>query len=101
MNKVDEHQLEVAIGRVLRVAVLLSSTCLAFGLAMELASPGSGELLLRVGIVALIAGPPSRVFLTWIGSLIQRDRTFVILTSLVLLEMGASVIAAMVFNRRL
>lgn len=99
--KVGDTQLEIVIGRLLRVGVLLSTICLTIGLAISLAHPDSSTLLLRIGILLLIGTPAARVVLSTIEYSIARDWTFALLTSIVLLELIAGAVAALVFHRKI
>jgi uncharacterized membrane protein len=96
-------KLEGTIAVVLRTGVMLSSACLALGLVTSLVV-GQSELsriLLHTGIIVLLATPVARVVVS-IGQYVrERDWTFVALTTLVLVELLASAVAALVFNRRL
>ena len=96
-----DSQLEIVIGRVLRIGVLTSTACLAVGLLVALASSASSPLLLNVGILLLIATPAARVLLSIVEFAIARDRLFLVLTSIVLLELVSGAIAALVFHRKI
>jgi len=91
----DAH-LEMAVGRVLRWGVFGSSACLGAGLVLALAgiAPGFARALLTTGLIALLATPVSRVAVSLIDYLRERDWWFVWLTLVVLAELAASVIAA-------
>src|SRR5262249_38563391 len=99
--KAGDAQLEILIGRVLRFGVLTSTVRLVIGLALALLNPGASALLLQIGILLLIATPAARVVLSVVEYAIAGDRRFVILTSLVLLELIAGAIAALVFHKKL
>ena len=94
-------RLERLIGTVLRGGVIASSACLIAGLLLSLAGAGGASLLLNVGIVALLATPVSRVIISTIEYIVERDWTFATLTMIVLVELVASAVAALVFNRKL
>ena len=95
-------KLERLIGTVLRAGVAISSACLAVGLLLYLANGGAlAALLLNVGIVVLLATPLARVVVSTVQYVSQRDWPFAALTFIVLLELVASAVAALVFNRRL
>jgi uncharacterized membrane protein len=98
---VNGSRLELLIGRVMRTGILVSSLCLVAGLAVFLLHPGGGMLLLRTGIVVLIATPAVRVVVSVVEYATERDWLFATLTMLVLAELAASVVAALVFHRRL
>ena len=100
MNQGDAG-LELLIGRVLRVGVTVSSVCLAAGLVTLFALPHASAWLLQVGIVVLILTPSARVILSIVEYAAARDWTFTLLTSIVLLELIAGAVAAVVFHRRI
>jgi len=99
--KPGDSQLELMIGRVLRLGVLTSTACLAIGLLLALVQPQSSPVLLNVGILLLIATPAARVVLSMVEYAIAKDRTFLILTSIVLFELIAGAVAALVFHRKI
>jgi len=96
-------RLERTIGATLRAGVTLSSVCLGAGLLIGLAT-GDGALarvLLNIGIIALLATPVTRVVISIAEYVSERDWTFVTLTVVVLGELLASAVTALVFNKRL
>jgi len=99
----EAFRLEVAVGLVLRAGVMLSSACLALGLVLSLVggATSAAGLLLQIGILALLATPIARVLVS-IGEYIsERDWRFTTLTLIVLVELLASVVAALVFERKI
>jgi uncharacterized membrane protein len=95
-------KLERTIAIVLRAGVTLSSACLAVGLITALVA-GQSELsriLLHTGLVVLFATPVTRVVVSIVQYVSERDWTFAALTTVVLIELLASAVAALVFNRR-
>ena len=97
----DADRLEHAIGIALRVGVTTSSICLAAGLvATFVGMSGAADLLLQTGVIILLTTPVARVLISIIEYVRERDWTFVALTAIVLLELMASAVAALVFNRR-
>jgi uncharacterized membrane protein len=92
----DTSRLESAIGTLLRVGVLTSTTLLTVGLVMSMAGIGNGAAgwLLSAAVIILLATPPARVFVSVIEYLRERDWLFVVLTTIVLLTLAGSVIAA-------
>jgi uncharacterized membrane protein len=95
-------KLEPTIATVLRAGVTLSSACLALGLIVSIVS-GHDEpsrILLHVGIIILLATPVARVVVSIVQYVSVRDWTFAALTTIVLIELLASAVAALVFNRR-
>jgi uncharacterized membrane protein len=89
-------RLEVMIGEVLRFGTIASSTLLAIGLAMTLARYRIelARLLLEAGLIILIATPATRVVVSVIEYIRERDWLFVVLTLVVLAALGGSVVAA-------
>lgn len=89
-------QLEVTIGRVLRIGTRLSTVCLAAGLTLAIAGVAGGvaRALLGAGLLILLATPGARVVVSVVGYVKVRDWLFVALTSIVLLGLAASVAAA-------
>ena len=96
-------RLERWVAVVLRSGVVASSVCLAAGLGLTLlgAAGSIAPRLLQAGIVVLICTPVARVFISTIEYAIERDWQFAALTTVVLLELIASAVAALVFTRRL
>jgi uncharacterized membrane protein len=96
-------RLERTIGIALRAGVTLSSICLGAGLLVGVATGDRvlGRVLLNVGIIALLATPVTRVVISIVEYISERDWTFVTLTVIVLAELLASAVAALVFNKRL
>ena len=96
MRHLDE-QMEHAIGRALRYGVNISTGCLLVGLLLTAAGLATGfaALLLHAGLVVLIATPVARVVISIVEYLRERDWFFAVLTTVVLLELGASLVAAL------
>ena len=94
---------ENVIGTVLRAGVIASSICLGVGVLLSLATGGGAvaAFLLNAGIVILLATPVARVVVSTVAYVRERDWAFASLTFIVLLELAASAIAALVFNRKL
>jgi len=95
-------RLEGVISIVLRTGVVTSSVCLGAGLALSLI--GADELsllLLNVGVIVLLATPVVRVLVSIAEYVSERDWGFVMLTAVVLVELAASAVAALLFNRKL
>ena len=95
-------QFEIVIGRVLRAGVMLSTVCLSVGLLLSLVTGGGAAsgVLLNAGIIVLLSTPVARVIVSTVQYVNARDWAFATLTFVVLLELAASAIAALVFNRR-
>jgi uncharacterized membrane protein len=75
-------KLERLIGVVLRAGVMVSSTCLAVGLLLSLATGdhAMAAVLLNVGIVVLLATPLARVIVSTVQYVGERDWLFATLT---------------------
>jgi uncharacterized membrane protein len=95
-------RLEHLIGTVLRAGVMISSICLAVGLALSFvdATSALANILLQVGIVVLLATPVARVLVSIVEYAQQRDWRFTLLTAIVLVELLVSAVAALMFNRK-
>ncbi|HKB10689.1 MAG TPA: DUF1634 domain-containing protein [Vicinamibacterales bacterium] len=94
------QRLERAIGVVLRGGVMISSLCLAVGAVWALAAgeaDGAGTLL-QTGILVLLLTPVARVVVSIAQYVSERDWTFAALTTIVLAELLASAIAALVMK---
>jgi uncharacterized membrane protein len=98
-----DAEMERQIGRILRSGVYLSAACLVIGLTTSLlaGAPWFAGTLMNAGLILLMATPVARVALSVVEYRRRRDWTFVILTSIVLLELSAGVVAALVFHRKL
>lgn len=103
MPQPGDARLEERLGAVLRVGVRASTAFLAAGLLLSFAGFGANlsALLLTIGLMTLVATPVARVLVSAIVYFAQRDWLFAALTAIVLLELMASVVAALVFHRRL
>lgn len=98
-----DEQIEARLGRVLRIGVVASTGMLSVGLLLTLAL-GAGQvpaLLLTLGLVLLMMTPVARVAASVVEYGRRRDWTFTVLTAIVLAELIAGVVAALVFRRRL
>ena len=99
---ISDAQLETRLGRILRVGVYASSLFLAIGLAFSLTLfDTAGTWLMTTGLVMLMATPVARVAASVVEYLKHRDWPFFVLTAIVLLELCAGIIAALVFHKRL
>ena len=95
-------RLEGVISIVLRTGVVTSSVCLGVGLALSLIGAGElSRLMLNVGVIVLLATPVVRVLVSIAEYVSERDWGFVMLTAVVLAELAASAVAALLFNRKL
>jgi uncharacterized membrane protein len=94
-------RLERTIGLVLRVGVTVSSIALAAGLILTFLDAPGARWLLQLGILTLLATPVARVLVSIAEYASDHDWTFVTLTAIVLAELLASAVAALVFNKRM
>lgn len=98
-----DDRLERIIGVVLSSGVTASSICLAAGLALSVlgAAVPVATWLLQAGIIVLLATPAARVAVSIVQYASERDWIFTTLTAIVLVELMVSVVAALVFHRRI
>jgi uncharacterized membrane protein len=89
-------RLESTIGHVLRFGTVASSTLFAIGLLMALTGlqVTIARVMLSVGLLMLLATPVARVVVSVIEYVREGDWIFVVLTLIVLLALGGSVVAA-------
>jgi len=92
----DAGRLESEIGRLLRVGVVVSTTLLVIGLLTSIsgASARASQVLLSTAVVILLATPAARVVISVVEYARERDWLFVALTTIVLLTLAGSVVAA-------
>jgi uncharacterized membrane protein len=97
------QRLEHAVGVVLRAGVTASSACLAVGVLWSLLTGDSGtaRILLQTGILVLLMTPVARVVVSIAQYVSDRDWPFAALTTIVLIELLASAVAALLFNKKL
>lgn len=97
------ERLEHAVGGVLRAGVTASSVCLAVGVLWSLVTGESGvaRILLQTGILVLLMTPVARVVVSIAQYVSDRDWTFATLTTIVFIELLASAVAALLFNKKL
>ena len=95
-------RLERSIGGVLRAGVVASSVCLGAGLVLTFTgAEAAAGTLLQIGVLVLLATPVARVLVSIVEYAQQRDWKFTLLTFVVLVELLAGAVAALMFNRRL
>lgn len=99
----SDFKLEERLGQILRVGVTASSVCLGVGLVLSLMTGAlaAGGALMTAGLVMLMATPVARVAASVVEYGVHRDWTFFTLTAIVLLELLAGIVAALVFHKRL
>ena len=59
-----EHQL----GRLLRLGVVVSGACLAVGLVLHFAGLNAGEVVMRAGLILLMAIPVTRIAASFVDA---------------------------------
>ncbi len=122
--RVSDHEVQQAIGSVLRIGVVVAAIVTAIGGVLLLVQHGgapvahttfqgepaflqsiggiihgamslNGAAIAQLGLLLLIATPVARVALTLVAFALQRDRTYVLITSIVL----ALLVYALVFGK--
>ncbi|HEV8446530.1 MAG TPA: DUF1634 domain-containing protein [Gemmatimonadaceae bacterium] len=112
-TRVSEHEVQQAIGGLLRLGVIVAAAVTALGGALLLIQHGgdpvahrtfrgeppalesivsivrgaltfNGEAIAQLGLLLLIATPVARVAFTLVAFALQRDRKYVVITSIVL-----------------
>jgi uncharacterized membrane protein len=103
VSPTGDARLEHLIGLILRCGVTVSSAFLAVGLAWSFVAPGSSvaPVFMTTGLLILMGTPITRVAASIVEYAVARDWLFVVLTTIVLLEIIASIVAALVFHQRL
>jgi uncharacterized membrane protein len=121
MNRVTDRSIERAVSTLLRVGVIVSGIVVLIGGLLYLARHGRetlnyqnfhgqpsseriipqiiegafhlrGRSIIQLGILLLIATPVTRVALSLVGFALERDRTFVVITAIVLVILLYSLI---------
>lgn len=103
LDRAQDDQLEERLGAVLRLGVRVSSVALGLGLLLSLVLDSTALTtgLMTTGLVMLMATPVARVAMSVFEYGAQRDWTFFALTLVVLLELCAGIVAALLFHTRL
>jgi uncharacterized membrane protein len=85
-------RLELQVGRVLEGGILLSSGCLAVGLAMWIVTSGAkgANALLTLGLILLMLTPLARVVASLVAWIRLRDWFFVATTVMVFVVLIAA-----------
>ena len=112
-SRVSDHEIQQAIGRLLQVGVLAAAAVTVLGGVLLLVQHGgdpiahqtfqgepaalesivgifrgalafNGEAIAQLGLLLLIATPVARVAFTLVAFALQRDRKYVVITSIVL-----------------
>lgn len=92
MNGERDARLEGRLGLALSVGVAVSTALLGTGLLFALAgvAPQASTLLLRIGLITLMATPVARVVISVFESGARRDWAFLALTGAVLVMLAMS-----------
>jgi len=84
----NDQRMDEIIGRLLRAGVSIAAAVVAAGGAWHLASPPPGNphalTVIWAGLLILVATPVARVVFSLAAFLMERDRTYVVITSIVL-----------------
>jgi uncharacterized membrane protein len=90
-------RLEHHLGRLLVTGVIVSAVLLTAGLALWLSAPDArlSRWLLNGGLVALMATPILRVFVSFVEYVRIKDWIFVATTIVVLIELTVTVLVAL------
>ncbi|MGC4085157.1 MAG: DUF1634 domain-containing protein [Vicinamibacterales bacterium] len=102
-RRAADEPMEQRLGAILHGGVVASTTVLAIGLLCTLLfdAPTLANGFLTTGLLLLLATPVARVATSVVQYARQRDWLFATLTGLVLIELLAGVVAALLFHRRL
>jgi uncharacterized membrane protein len=102
-KEAGDLQLEERLGGILRAGVHASTACLAVGLLLSLTTgyATASMTLMTAGLMMLMATPVARVFVSVVEYARQHDWKFFTLTAIVLLELCAGIVAALLFHTRL
>jgi len=94
VNDGRDVRLERWLGRALSVGVAASTVLLGTGLVLALAAvaPQASALLLRIGLITLMATPVARVVISVFEYGAKRDWTFLALTAGVLVMLAMSLV---------
>jgi len=122
--RVSDHEIQQAIGRLLQIGVLVAAGVTLLGGTLLLVQHGgdpiahqtfqgepaalesivgifrgalafNGEAIAQLGLLLLIATPVARVAFTLVAFTLQRDRKYIVITSIVL----ALLVYALVFGK--
>jgi len=112
-SRISDHAVEQVVGRLLQLGVLLAAAVVLFGAGLLLMQRGAtpvaystfrgepdmlrsisgivhgalaiqSEAVVQLGLLLLIATPIARVAFTLVAFALQRDRTYVVVTTIVL-----------------
>ena len=88
--------IEKRLGRLLTIGTRISTAVLAMGLGATFAVPGSrlAQGLLTVGLAVLLLTPVTRVAVSVVGYIGERDWLFVLYTGIVFVLLIGSFVAA-------
>jgi len=82
---IDSNQRDRIVAGVLRWGAYGSFAIVCAGLLLGVISPNSGNILVRIGLLLLIATPVSRIVTLFITFLLDRDRKYTLISFTVLL----------------
>jgi len=92
-------RLEHQIGALLRVGVVLSASALAIGLLLSVTGVADADLVMRAGLVLLMAIPVARILASFVDALRRGDRLLSGATAFVLVVMVLTVVYSLELRR--
>ena len=92
MAEEELSRLEHQLGRLLRLGVVLSATALAVGLVMHFVGFAAGELVMRTGLILLMAIPVTRIAASFVDAVRRADRLLAFATAFVLIVMAVTIV---------
>lgn len=79
--------IEKIIGYFLRIGVLISAFFFVFGIIFSILDLNISNLLLRIGLLVLISTPILRVMLGLAIFVLEKDKIYILITSLVIFNL--------------
>ena len=92
MAEEELSRLEHQLGRLLRLGVVLSAAALAVGLVMHFVGLATGELVMRIGLILLMAIPVTRIAASFVDAVRRADRLLAFATAFVLIVMAVTIV---------
>ena len=92
MAEEELFRLEHQLSRLLRLGVALSAAALAIGLVMHFVGLADGELVMRIGLILLMAIPVTRIAASFVDAVRRADRLLAFATAFVLIVMALTVV---------
>jgi len=92
MAEEELSRLEHQLGKLLRLGVVLSAAALAVGLVMHFLGFAEGEIVMRAGLILLMAIPVTRIAASFIDAVRRADRLLAFATAFVLVVMALTIV---------